>query len=172
MQKTVLKFGLLSAGLIVLAFSTSYSFMSDLSMQMQEILGYLSMFIALLFVFFGIRSYRDKEAGGYISFGRALGLGILISLIPATVFGIFDVIYIKYINPDFFEQYYQATISELGKTLSGEALQAKMAEMQQMKEMASGALFNFLLMFVTVLLLGFIISLISALALRRNPKSN
>ena len=135
---------------------------------MQEVLGYLSMFIALLFIFFGIRNYRDTVNNGSISFGRALGLGVLIALIPALCFGIFDAIYVAYLNPDFFDNYMAEYVAHLPKDLNAEQLSAKISEMEQMKEMASNPIFNFFLMFFTVLPLGFIVSLISATILRKS----
>jgi len=43
------------------------------------ILGYTSIVLSFLLVFFGIRAYRDNEAGGHISFGKAFGVGICIT---------------------------------------------------------------------------------------------
>src|SRR5687768_15456054 len=108
MKKTVLKFGLYSGITILALFLVSYTFMKGASFEIQEVMGYTSMFAALLFVFFGIKSYRDKENGGYIGFGQALGLGLLITLIPALAFGIFDALYVAYVYPEFFTEYYTA----------------------------------------------------------------
>lgn len=168
MKKTVLKFGLYGGLLIITLFLCSYSFMDSISYSMQEVFGYLSMFIALIFVFFGIKSYRDKENGGKISFGKALGLGILITLIPALAFGIFDAIYVTYIYPEFFDNYYAMSLEQLSNAYTGEELAAKIAEMDAMMVYAKNPLFTFGLMFFTVFILGFIVSLISSMILRRS----
>ena len=39
------------------------------------IVGYTSMVLAFLMVFFGVRSYRDNVAGGHVTFGRAFKVG-------------------------------------------------------------------------------------------------
>ncbi|NQY09993.1 MAG: DUF4199 domain-containing protein [Flavobacteriales bacterium] len=168
MKKTVLKFGGLSALLITLFISISLFLLTDLSFGMQEVVGYLSILIAVSFAFFGIKSHRDKELNGKISFGRALGLGMLISLIPAVAFGAFDVLYIVYFNPEFVDVYYAQEIANLKNELSGTELESKIAEMEDMKELASSPLFNFVLMTLTVLIMGFIVSLISAVTLKRS----
>ena len=95
-------------------------------------------------------------------------MGMLISLIPAVAFGAFDVIYIVYLNPEFVDVYYANEIANVKKEFSGAELASKIAEMEDMKEMASSPAFNFILMTVTVLIIGFIVSLISAVTLRRS----
>jgi hypothetical protein len=168
MRKTVFKFGGLSALSLVVLFTISTLLLTDLSFGVQEVYGYLSILIAVAFAFFGIKSYRDNELNGKISFGRALSTGMLISLIPAIAFGAFNVIYILYINPEFVEVYYAQEIANVKNEFSGAELASKIAEMEDMKEMASSPAFNFILMTSTVLIMGFIVSLISAVTLRRS----
>ena len=168
MKKTVLKFGLYSGVLIVALFITTYAFMDSLSLQTMEILGYLSMFVALLVVFPGIRSYRDNEKNGFIGFGRALGLGMLISLVPALMFGIFDAIYAHVINPGFYAEY----MANMTKSMSPDQL-AEYTKMMTDPSMQfwMSPFGTFLLMFITVCAIGFIVSLISSMILRRVPKT-
>ncbi len=172
MKSIVFKFGIISAVTILILFFISYLFLENLSFTIQEIWGYLSIFIALSFVFFGVKSYRDGLPNQEISFGRALGAGLLIVLFPAIIFGVFNVIYITYLNPDFTEQYYATMIAETMTQYSGAELATKLAEMENMKEMASSGLFTFILMASTVLILGFIVSLITAATLRSSGKTN
>ena len=166
MKSTVLKFGIISSVTILVLFFISFLFLENLSFTVQEIWGYLSIFIALSFVFFGVKSYRDSLPNKAISFWRALGTGLLIVLFPAIIFGIFNVIYITYLNPDFTEQYYAAMVADMSTQYSGSELSAKLAEMESMKELATSGLFNFFLMTFTVLILGIIVSLITAVTLR------
>lgn len=167
MKKTVLKFGLFSAAAIIGLFAISFFLMQNLSFAVQEVWGYLSVFVALSFTFFGIKAYRDEHLDGKIGFGRALGTGLLITLFPAIAFGLFDAIYVSYINPEFFEQYYAQAVAEMSNQYAGDELAAKLAEMESTKDLASSVFFNFILMFFTVFVVGFIVSLISAVTLRR-----
>ena len=171
MKKTILKFGLYSAITIVVLFSINlFTPLAELDMGIQEVLGYLAMFIALIFVFFGIKSYRDQQLNGSISFGKGFKLGFLITLIPATIFGIFDVIYIL-MNPEFFQNYRDAAVADLEKQFSGAELTAKIKEIDDMMAFAGNPAFDFFLMFSTVLILGIIVSLISSFILRKDtPK--
>jgi hypothetical protein len=167
MKKTILRFGLYGALTIVTLFLLTWFLLKNSDFAFSEALGYLTMIVSLSFVFFGIKSYRDNENSGKVTLKQALILGILISLITAVAFGIIDVIYIKYINPDFTETYYNEAIEEMRNTLSSEQFELKLKELEAQKEMFSNTFFSFALMSGTVLVIGFIISLISALILQR-----
>ena len=167
MKNTVLRYGLYSAitlgGLFILGFLIG----KNLDYSAREVYGYASMVLSLMFVFFGIKHYRDKENNGAVSFGKGLLIGVLISLIAALAFGIIDVIYIEYINPDFVTEYYEHQVETLRTTLPEEEFQERFQEMESQKAFFSSTALNFLVMFMTVFVLGFIISLISALILQR-----
>lgn len=167
MKNTVLRFGLYGALTIVTLFLITWFLLKDSDFAFSEALGYLTMVVSLSFVYFGIKTYRDKENLGKISFKKALVIGVLISLITAIAFGIIDVIYIKFINPDFTETYYNQAIEEMRNSLSAEQFELQLKELEGQKALFSNAFFAFALMSGTVLVIGFIISLISSLILQR-----
>ena len=166
MKKFIIRYGLISlligAAIFLLMLVVGKSF----SFQTQEVLGYVSIISSLSLVFIGIKQYRDKENGGVISFGKALGLGMLITLFVALGFAIIDYIYTAYINPDFAQQYLEYSVSELEKTLSGDDLIKEKERITE--EMASfTSAFGAIFMFGIVTVIGFIISLISSLVLNK-----
>lgn len=151
MKRTVFIFG--SYGLVVAfaIFLSALYFGKGLSYSAQEVLGYLSIIISLSFVFFGIKHFRDRENNGQVRFGKALLIGVLISLITALGFAIADYIYTAAINPDFFEEY--------RTTMQARGYEGEIPEFTSTSAAA--------IMFLTVALIGFIISLISALILQK-----
>ena len=151
MQSTVFKYGVygLVTGLII--FLIHLTLGKDLSYSTNEILGYISIFISLSFVFFGIKHYRDKVNNGIVSFGKALLIGVLISLLVGLGIAVADFIYTQFINPDWFENYYQM-MHDAGKE----------DEIIEMTSLSAG-----LFMLTLVSVIGFIISLISGLILQR-----
>lgn len=167
MKKIILRYGLYCGITICVLFLLSWYVMDDLSFVSQEVLGYASMIIALLFVFFGIKHFRDIENQGKVAFKQALTIGVLISLITAIVFGILDVIYTEILNPAFMEDYYTASVEQMRQTLPPEEFKTKLAELESQKHLFSNPLFSFGLMAMTVFVIGFIISLISSLILQR-----
>ncbi|WP_067031549.1 DUF4199 domain-containing protein [Allomuricauda sp. CP2A] len=167
MKKTVLRFGLYGSITICVLFLISWFVLDGLPYSTQEVLGYVSMILALGFVFFGIKQYRDKENDGKVSFKKALLIGVLISLITALVFGILDVFYTEVLNPDFMSEYYNQSVETMKASLPADEFEAKLTEMESQKELFSNPLFSFALMAMTVFAIGFIISLLSALVLQR-----
>lgn len=167
MKKTILRFALYSSSTICILFLLSWFLGKDLSHETQEFLGYASMIISLSFVYFGIRHFRDQQNNGTINLKKGLLLGVLISLLTALAFGSLDMIYIKFINPDFLAEYYSATIEKLQSTLPPDEFKLELAKMESQKELFSSPIMNFFIMFLTVFIIGFIISLISAFILQR-----
>ncbi|MCF6347771.1 MAG: DUF4199 domain-containing protein [Flavobacteriaceae bacterium] len=167
MKNIVIKYGIRSAITIVILFLLALTLGKNLGYGLQEVIGYASMVISLLFVFFGIKHFRDNENHGVVSFGKALLIGLLITLFAALAFGIINLIYIKYINPDFTTEYYARSIEQLKSSLTGVELETKLAEMESQKELFMNPYISFLLMSFTVFLVGLVISLISSLILQR-----
>lgn len=171
MKKTIQRFGLYGAVSICILFLLSWLVGKNLSYSAQEIMGYASMFISLSFVFFGIRHFRDKINDGTVSFRKALLLGLGISFITALAFGILDVIYIKYINPDFTEEYYARNLEQLQESLPAAEFEVKRAAMESEKKLFMNPIMSFIIMSMTVFIIGFIISLLSAMALQRKKQT-
>src|SRR5688500_10020958 len=86
MKKTVLTFGLLSGLISALLMFVNVLFIDRIGFDTGVIVGYTAIVMALLLVFFGVRSYRDNQLGGTITFGRAFGVGLLITLISCVIY--------------------------------------------------------------------------------------
>ena len=167
MKNTVLKFGGYGLILGAVIFGLALTLGDGLSYTTQEIIGYGSMVASLSFVYFGIKHYRDKVNNGKVSFGKALLLGLLISAFVGLGVGSIDYLYTTVINPDFAQEYLAKTLESYETLYSGEELSAKKAELTKQMEDYGGSGFMAALMFVTVVLIGLIISIISALILQR-----
>lgn len=152
MKKTVVRFGLygLLTGFIIFTMHLIIG-IKNLDYSTNEILGYISIFISLSFIFFGIKHYRDHVNDGIISLRKAIVIGVLISLLVGLGIAIADFVYTKFIDPSFFSNYEQQLI-EQGKA-------------NEIIKMTSTTAALFMLVLVTII--GFIISLISGLILQR-----
>ena len=151
MKDTVLKYGVYGFILALFIFLSALYFGQDLDFSTQEVIGYLAMVASLSLVFFGIRHYRDEENGGHISFRRAVLVGLLISALTGLGIALADFLYLSFINPDFMEEYTAVMRSEGYKG--------------EIPDYGNG--FMAMIMFLTVMIIGLIISLISALILQR-----
>lgn len=175
MKKTVLKFGLISGVLFAVMMAATLPFMERIGFQYGELIGYTTMVIAFLFVFFGIRSYRETVGDGYITFGRAFKVGLLITLISSLCYGLsWLIIYYNFI-PDFGEKYAQYTIAKSRAAgASPEEIASQVANMEWFKTILQNPLYNFLIVFfVEPFPVGLIITLISSAVLRkRRPEGS
>lgn len=151
MKTTILKFGAYGLLCSFLLFLSGLYFGMGLDFGTQEVIGYLTIGLSLVFVYFGLRYYRDRVNAGKLRFGKAFSIGLLITLFPATGIALADVLYTTVINPDFFSNY-AATMRSEGFT-------------GEIPEYSSG--FMALLMFLTVLIIGLVITVLSALILKR-----
>ncbi|HVS02767.1 MAG TPA: DUF4199 domain-containing protein [Thermoanaerobaculia bacterium] len=134
----------------------------------QEIVGYSAMVLSFLLVFFGVRSYRDGVAGGSITFGRAVGVGLLITLISCAVYVVsWEIVYYGFF-PDFLDRYAAYQIERLrADGASAAALAAKQAEMEYFAELYANPLVNVAITFMEVFPVGLVVTLVSAGILRR-----
>jgi len=171
MKPTVYRYGLYSViALVVLSAIDLFVLAKFTSFATQEITGYLTMLLSMIFVFLGIRYYRDHYNNGQLSFGKGLKIGLLIVLIPSVAFGLFDLLYTRVLNPGWFDTYYAHQLDEIRKAYPAERAAEKIKTMEQQKEMFSNPIFEFLLMAATVFIIGFIVSIISSLTLMRKSK--
>jgi len=132
-----------------------------------EIIGYASIVLSLVFVYIGMKQYRDANDES-ISYWKAAKVGLLIALFPAVTFGLYNLLYTEVIDPDFMPKWTEYTITErsAGKSLE-EAAEIKKAVLAE-QEAFSNPLIMFVMMFLTVYLIGIFISLVSAFFVKKS----
>jgi len=172
MKKIVLTFGLISGAIASVMMLITLPFHDTLGEDRSLILGYTSMVLAFLLVFFGVRSYRDNVAGGTVRFGRAFAVGALIALVSSLCYvATWEVTYFNF-APDYLTKY-QAR--ELEKARAGgaseEALSKQKAEMDKLAAMYKNPAINAAMTLVEPLPVGLIVALVSAGVLSRRKKS-
>lgn len=168
MNNPVIRFGVFSGLAATILFLgplvvSPDSFLKPENMASGEVIGYASMFLAMLLVFFGVRAHR-KEKGGSYSFGDGIKAGLLITAISTVVFYIGNVLVYEVIRPGFLETFFDFYVSHMEE--SGMAPE-KVAEMKGNRAMMINGYTYAAVMSSTTLMMGIIISLISALALKR-----
>jgi hypothetical protein len=169
MKRNILVFGFV-AGLILAAFVFSIGFITEHvhSHIDNYVIGYGAMIIAFSFIFVGIRNFRDKYNAGVVSFGKAFLIGLGISLIGSTLYVACWSIEYYCFMPDFMDKYSATLIQQAQHSgLSPEAMQKKLESINNMARMYKNPLMVVLFSYVEVLPVGLVISLITALILRR-----
>jgi hypothetical protein len=131
MKKIVLTFGLISGVILATLMSISMAFHDQVGGgALGMVIGYTSMVLSGLLIYFGIRQYRDTIAGGTVRFWRAAKVGGLIAFIAATCYvATWEVIYTNFM-PDFMEKYGAQMVEEAKAAgATPEAIEAQRAEM-------------------------------------------
>src|SRR2546423_450553 len=62
---------------------------ADVQSKWPQWIGYVLLIVVILM---GIRSYRNRELGGFISYGKSLGTGVLIGFFGGIITAFFTVL--------------------------------------------------------------------------------
>ena len=175
MQRIVLRFGLASGGILVAMalVMMPLCMRGTLDFDHSEILGYTSMVLSFLLVFFGVRSYRNNVAGGAISFGKAFQVGILITLVTCAIYVIaWEIAYFNFF-PNFLDQYSAHVLAKMRSSgASDAAILETTRKMADLAKHYTNPLYNSAITFMEIFPVGLIMTLVSAAILRRKPRQD
>jgi Protein of unknown function (DUF4199) len=175
MKKIVLTFGLISGAMISVLMDGSLLIANKTGpghSSTAMLLGYTMMVASFLLIYFGIRSYRDNTLAGEISFGRAFACGILIALITCACYvASWEVLYFNFM-PHFMDSYWAAQIAKIQHAgLDPATTAAQVAAIQRSQQLYQNPLVNIAYTFIEPFPVGLLITLLSALVLRKRAKA-
>ena len=75
-----------------------------LDLSFNKNIGYLFLLVEIVILFFLIKSYRDNHMHGTISYGQALGAGVIIFLYATIITSIFSYLLNTVIDPDLMQK--------------------------------------------------------------------
>jgi hypothetical protein len=174
MKRTITVFGLIAGVILSIFLLASAPFMKHVdadSMATSMFVNYTVQFLTFSLIFFAVRQYRDNHNSGTISFGRGFRIGLWISLIGSAFYVLTWAVIYNFVVPDFMDTMCAAQVEAAVKK---GASSAEISEIRQ--QIADGKLiYSTWYGFAGVTLLeifptGLIVSLVSALVLRRNRK--
>jgi hypothetical protein len=172
MKKIVLTFGLISGfcSVILMAVFLPLCLSGKIDFEYGEIIGYTSMVVSFLMIFFGIRSYRDNVAGGSVTFGRAFKVGLLITLVASAVYVVSWEIYYFNFDTGFAEKYSAHVIAKLRESGADAAkIAAEEKKMAEFQVWYRNPLLNSGMTFLEIFPVGLVMTLVSAAILKRRP---
>ncbi len=174
MKKTVLTFSAIVSIILAASVSTTTWMLKRSKGHMEGgevfgyVFGYLSMLIAFAFIFMAVKSYRDRDLGGVISFKTAFMVGLWITLIGSAAYTITWVILYKGFYPDFMNDYTAHNLRKMqasGKSAAEIQKAAADAKDMQATYDTWPGLIGFTL--TEILPVGLLVSLLSAFILKR-----
>lgn len=166
-KKIALKYGSISGLLIASSWYIGY-FASGGNPDMGggEVVGYAIMLLALTAIFMGVKSIRDEK--GSLSFKEAFFNGLGITLVASIIYVIGWMIYVPSFAPDFADKYGDTQI-ELVKTqeLTEAEKEKQIEEISSWIETYKQPHVMAAMTFAEIFPVGLIVTLISALILKR-----
>jgi hypothetical protein len=165
----IAKYGLIGGLVVGLIDFTLFLSLGDTPhLEYGMLIGYSVMLIALSAVFLGIKRQRDQDQGGVIRFWPAFGMGLAISFIAGVFYVAAWEASQAISGADFASVYSKAVLDQARAKGASAAELAKMAaEMAQFKLQYANPAWRIPMIFTEIFPVGVLVSLVSALLLRR-----
>lgn len=113
-----LGYGSLTGGGLILFSLLMYSF----DINLQSPMMYLAFIILAAGIFFGINSFRDNYLGGFISYGKCIAVGVMISLFASILLAIYSYLFFTFFD--------QSSIQKILDLTEEKLVQKEMTEEQ------------------------------------------
>jgi hypothetical protein len=173
MKKTVWTFGLISGALLSAMMAATIPFQDEIGFGHSLVVGYTTMVLSFVLIYFGVRSYRDNVGKGTIGFRRALAVGSLIGVIASVCYvATWEIMYYNFM-PDFLTKYGG---QELEKARAGGASEAALAqqkvELDKFEKMYQNPAVNAAFTILEPLPVALVIALVSAGVLSRRKRAD
>lgn len=171
-KKIVLTFGCLSGAVSAAMMFATLLFVDRMGFDKGAIVGYTGIVLSFLFVFFGVRAYRERLQGAPLTFRAAFGVGILITLISCVFYvAAWEIVYVNFM-PDFPDKYAGYVLDRLRASgASQAAIDARTKELADFKAMYANPLINAALTFIEPFPVGLLMTFVSAVVLRTRRRA-
>ncbi len=161
MWKNALNWGVIM-GIVLIIY---YLLMFFLELNLQKWVGYVSYVFLIAVLIVATINYRDKTLGGVITYGQALGFGVILMLFASIIYAIFFYIFAVYIDPEFINKTLAMVEEEYTKAgLTDEQIEAALG---MVKKFMSPILIS-LISIPTYVFMGLIFSLVTSAFLKKN----
>ncbi len=128
--------------------------------------GWLEMILMVAGIIYFTKDFRDQYAGGLLSYGKGVELGVYIALVSGLVYCVFSYILYKFIDPGLVDAMRQNTEEQLRESeISEEQVEQAMKFTKIFLQPLWLAMVSWFSMFFT----QFIIALIVPIFLKRSP---
>ena len=164
MLREISRFGVVAGLIVGLPLLTiTLTIKGDLPSPWGWVVGYLTMLVALSTVFVAVKRRRDVDLGGVIKFWPAFGMGLGISFVASLLYvGAWELA-CSIGHIDFANHYAQTLINEQkAQGVSGAALDAFVAQMEQFKAQYANPLYRLPMTFTEIFPVGVLVSIVSA----------
>jgi hypothetical protein len=168
MRQVIVKYGIFAGVILAVLMFATIPFIDSIG-DFGIVLGYTTMVLGFMMIFFGIRAYREGEGAGRVTFGRAFLIGLAITLIGSFCYvAAWEVMSRRYM-PDFAEKYSARIMAKArAEGMPETELAAKQKEMDEFAKSYRNPWFRVPMTLLEPLPVGLILSLVAAAMLRRS----
>ena len=173
MRKIVLTYGLIAGAILSVLMIISLRFHDQIGFDRALFVGYTTMVVGFLMVFFGVKAYRDSIAPDSLTFGRAFLAGLLITLIATACYVATWQLVQDRLAPDYMDKYATYTLEKAQQSgASAAEIAEKARKMAEFREMYRNPLMNIAFTSLEPLPVGLLFTLVTAgvLSRKRRPR--
>jgi len=173
MRPTAMRYGgMVALALIVIGLIFTLTGFSDPAdpqasgNKIQQFIGYAGILVAIVLA---IKHHRDNELGGYIKYGRGLGMGTLVGLVMGVITAVWMLIYMYVIDPEL-----QDKIKEMAmeQAIANGATEEAMEQGAGMMDFFTSPAFMSIASLLGTVLVAFIMSLVVSAIMKKDPPGN
>ena len=167
MTRNILIFGSIAGIIVSVMMILGFTLLSGSDGVGSEAFGYLTMLIALSFIFLAVKRHRDINLGGVIKFWPALGLGLGVAAVAGLFYTLTWEVYFNLSGVEFMQAYIEAQVqARLDAGATSDEAEAFRASMQPFMDLYANWWFRLPITFTEIFPVGVLVSLISAAVLR------
>ncbi|MFN8259235.1 MAG: DUF4199 domain-containing protein [Bacteroidales bacterium] len=158
--KNALNWGVIM-GIVLVIYSLIMWF---IGLSLEKWTNWLSYLFVVVILILATINYRDKVLGGFMSYGQALGFGILVILIGVVISSIYNYIFMTFIDPEIINK--MLAMQEEDFLKSGLTDDQIDRTMEMTKKFMTPLVISIMIIPVSVFF-GFIITLITSIFLKK-----
>lgn len=128
--------------------------------------SFTPLLLSITVLFLGMRAVREEDGGGYLTYAKGVGTGLMISLYAGLMGAVYTYIHFTFVSPSFADYLIEATRTKWAAAgMSDTQMDGAEKGMRMFMKPAIQSVFGVVLSVVA----GLVISLIGAAILKRNP---
>jgi Protein of unknown function (DUF4199) len=173
MKNIIIRYGLISGaiaavGILLVSLVLKVYGFEKIGFEKSAYFGYTFIILAMSVIFFGVKSFRDNENEGSLTFTKGLLVGLGIAAISCVCYSLmWLVVYYNFI-PNFMEDYAAYSTNELKVSGASEAeLSNNAAQLQDFKNLYKTPFGVFAVTLIEPLPIGILGALVSAFILKK-----
>ena len=158
--RVALNYGLI-LGVVFIVYSLIL-YLVDVPIESLQYFNWVSYVFLIIAMVLGITNYRDKYAGGLITYGKSFSTGFLIGLYASIIGAIYSFIYFSYINPGIVQEMMDARIIEMmeqNPNMNDEQLEMAQAWMERFMSPVMMAVMGLIVNVIASLIISLVVSI-------------